>query len=70
MRVAAILPLLVLLTGCNRPSEETIDAVPPPTAQTANMLMDEAQRAADNAQGRSAPPPSVRPPTDHQGENE
>ena len=68
MRVPAILSVAVLLAACNRPPEESIDAVPPPTAQTANMLMGEADRAAANAQARSAPPPSVHTPTDPQGE--
>ena len=51
MRSALLLPAL-LLAGCDRQSRETIDAVPPPSEEAANRLMNGAEQAATDAQAR------------------
>ncbi|MFC7537597.1 hypothetical protein ACFQPG_09485 [Sphingomonas sp. GCM10030256] len=57
---------LLALTGCNRSAtDETIDAVPEPSAASAANLMAEAERAADNAQDRLADQNAASP---NQGE--
>ena len=43
----------LLLSACNRTEDDSIGAVPEPTAENASNLMAEAERAAANAQARS-----------------
>jgi hypothetical protein len=62
-RTALLLALLppVLLAGCNKPDDSAIEAVPTPSAQSANDLMVDADRAAASAQARSNAIPAVPP---------
>lgn len=51
MRAIALLGLLVL-SGCDRQENDSIEAVPAPTQETSNILMNTAEQAAANAQAR------------------
>jgi hypothetical protein len=59
--VKAGLPLLLLATlaGCSSDPADDVPPLPPQTGETARQLMNEAERAAGDAQGRmeqAAPP--------------
>ena len=52
MRLLA-LSAAVLLTACGGSRDDDIDPVPGPSAESANRLMGEAERAAGNAAART-----------------
>lgn len=58
---ALTLPLLVLLSACSADPGDDVPPLPKQTAETANQLMGEAERAAGNAQRRmEQAPPTTR----------
>lgn len=55
MRTLSLATLLLLAAACSNESGSDIPPLPKETAETANQLMVEAERAAGNAQGRAEP---------------
>ena len=69
MRRLALLSAAILLAACSSDSERSdIPPLPPETAETANQLMREAERAAANAQKGMEPKsgPAGSPPTSNE----
>ena len=50
--IRALALAALLLTACNRQGDDGIEPVPTQTAESANRLMSEAERAAANAAAR------------------